>query len=170
VNRNGSNLQQQQQQLAESLDAADRGQHVNGNSLQQQQQQQLVLAGSLQLLCPQPWQRQLVCLLAQEPSEHGLLLLLRQLPGIAVHQQQQQQQQAGSDAAMATDMQIAAAVAAAVIDGAGSAWSCQDLLTWPDLQEWGQPAAVQLTQSFIGSQGPTVQDNGQVSCQLLSPS
>jgi hypothetical protein len=161
----------QQQQLTESVRATDiEGQNVNSNSLQQQQQQQLVLAGSLQLLCPQPWQRRLVCLLAKEPSELGLLLLLRQLPGIAVHQQQQQQ--AASGAAMATDMQMdaAAASAVAVADGAGSAWSCEDLLAWPDLQEWGQPATVQLTPSFSSGQGTTVEDKGQVSCQLLAPS
>jgi hypothetical protein len=75
---------------------------------------QLVLAGSFQLMCPDPWQQQLVHLLVQQPSEQELAKLLQLLPGMLLselqqlglqspgscstagqHQQQQQQQQHG---------------------------------------------------------------------------
>jgi hypothetical protein len=89
--------------------------------------QQLVLAGGFQLLCPQPWQQQLVATLAQEPSLLGLLQLLQQLPGVADcrSQQPQQLQQLGARALGA---------AGDSTDGDGL------LLDWPGASEWGQAA------------------------------
>ena len=50
------------------------------------------LVGSLQLLCPQPWQQRVVLLLVEEPSVLGMLKLLQQLPGLALQADQQHQQ------------------------------------------------------------------------------
>lgn len=136
------------------------------NTLQWPQLQQHSLAGSLQLLCPQPWQQQLVCLLAREPSVLDLLLLLQQMPGLAVQQQQQHlsQQARGGDAVstMQTDAEDGAAADAANL------WSSEELLSWPNPREWGRPAAAHPVQGTnrLQQQVPARKTRGEVSLHL----
>jgi hypothetical protein len=83
-------------------------------SLQEQQHEQhsssssssrLALAGSFQLLCPDPWQQQLVHLLVQQPSEQGLLKLLQLLPGMLLSELQLLGLQAGGSSSTASQQQ-----------------------------------------------------------------
>jgi hypothetical protein len=133
----------------------------------QHEQQQQPLAGSLQLLCPQPWQQQLVCLLVQEPSVLDLLLLLQQLPGLAVRQQQRKQATGGDVVPMQTDAGHGADDDAE----AGSCWSSEELLSWPDPREWVQPAAAHPVQQGPSrlqqqQQAPVKENRHEVSLQL----
>lgn len=135
------------------------------NTLQWLQlQQQQSLAGPLQLLCPQLWQQQLVCLLVREPSVLDLLLLLQQLPGLAVQQQQQHLSQQARGGGAVSNMQTNAD------DGADAAslWSSEELLSWPNPREWGRPAAAHPVQGAnrLQQQAPVRETRGEVSLQL----
>lgn len=122
-----------QQQLPDAAAAAAVSAHST------QGQQQLVLSGAFELLCPQPWQQQLVLVLAQEPSLLGLLQLLQQLPGIAWPKHKEQQQQHAPDKAVAMDVDCPGAAA-----GGGGLWASSEALSsWPGAQEWGQGACVE---------------------------
>lgn len=84
----------------------------------------------MQLLCPEAWQQELVCLLCEEPSVLGLLQLLQQLPGIAWPQQQQQE---------CAEAQDAGCSSLPGTDAAADKQHSQEDLTWPGLEEWCQP-------------------------------
>lgn len=100
-------------------------------------QEHLELVGALQLLCPEAWQRELVCLLAQEPSVLGLIQLLQQLPGLALRQQQD----SPAHKACTTAEVPGAGATAAAADAISSAAA----LTWPDPEEWGQTMVLDST-------------------------
>lgn len=93
-------------------------------------QEHLELLGALQLLCPEAWQQELVCLLAQEPSVLGLVQLLQQLPGLSLRQQQDSPAHKACTTAELPGTGATAAAADAVSSAAA--------LTWPDPEEWGQ--------------------------------
>lgn len=69
----------------------------------------------------------------------GLLLLLQHLPGLASGQQQQTQ----GDVLMDVDTEGRGKHGTAA---AAASWSKDELMAWPQPQEWAQPAAVALGQ------------------------
>jgi hypothetical protein len=120
------------------------------NTAQQEQRQEqhssssnskLALAGSFQLLCPDPWQQQLVHLLVQQPSEQGLVELLQLLPGMLLSELQQLGLHlAGSNSTACQQQQQQGGIEPS--NGSSYALNSSELLfaegAWPSAAEWQQ--------------------------------